>query len=484
MRSLPRSIFLLLALGPALLAATPAAAADVLLPDFTPATMDDFEVADQVGQLARMALEDHGLDVIAGDDLAELVGSDADTCADDRGCPMNLWDRVTARLAVVGRVQRVGELLQVRIQIFNAGSSIPRRTYDERLPSSEVGDLMLRVADGIAPPAQAEGPEVSRPSSGIVEEHYAPIRSPDQVREADSGRSSRKEPDLDAPERKAPERKATDRAPVESVDPELQALHLPAYALRRYRDSGLSTEDWLEQARVRTPSVFLELHGGAVLGDLDRRYDTRVGLYDEQGDAFSDRNSYSYHTFLNGRGFQGGAAVGYQPAWWIDASILGGVQLGHKELTTGWETWRANGNPDGTDEYLDGDKVVYDPVSAVLGMLEPRVRLYPLALGPLKPYVLVGFNLRFYDAYSVPDQTFVSYPEAGGGIGLGPTLGGGLALDAPKGTVGFIEVPWTYVVSPSGPQISDTGGLQDTPTQFLGVGQYLRFTAGLAIHLR
>lgn len=440
-------------------------AADIVLPDFTPATMDDFAAASDLGSLARMALEDRGLTVLAGEDLADRVGDAADACADEVACPVSLWGQVDATTAVVGRVGHDRGLLEIRVLVYENQGSRATRTYDELLPPSAAGELMLQIADDLAPLVGAP-PNVRRVDSGIVEEHYEPIGS---------GRTGG-DRELDEPLDDQP------RRPDGASDRQIAALKLPAYAVRRYEDSGQAAEHWLEDARVRRPGVFLELHGGAVFGDLDRRYDTRIGLYDEEGNAWSERDAYTYHSFLNGLGFTGGAAIGYQFAWWVDMSILGGLQLGHKELTTGWETWEANGEPDGSDRFLDSDETVYDPVSAVLAFMEPRVRLYPVALGPLKPYGLAGFNLRFYDAYTVPDEATVDYLEATGGVTLGPTLGGGLAFDAPKGAIGFIEIPWTYVVSPAGATVVDSGGLQTVPVQFTGVAQYIAFKAGLGVH--
>lgn len=238
-------------------------------------------------------------------------------------------------------------------------------------------------------------------------------------------------------------------------------------------------DTWLDTARVRSRAVFVELHLGAIMGDLDRRFDTRVALYDEVGSATSERDSYTYETFLNGQGFSGGLALGYQLAWWIDLSVLGGVQSARKELTTGWETWEAGAADDGSDLYLDSDSQTWEPVPAVLGRMQPRVRLYPLATGLVKPYGLVGLDLRFYDAYSVPEDELTAYPEAGGGVGLGPSLGGGLAVDATPTVSGFLEVPWTYVLVPSGPAQAGGSLLAEIPQQFRGVGQYIEFKAGL-----
>lgn len=457
------------ALGSAV-GASPARADEILLPDFTPATLEDFALADDLTNLARMAFEDRGFAVLSGEDLTDRVGDAADACADDVACPVSLWPMVSARTAVVGRVGRAGSLIHIRVLVYADRGSRASRVLDERVAPAEAGELLLLLADDLAP-EEAPPPEVQRASGGVVEERYSPIDS------SDSGRAS--------PEERKSAARPGSSAPLDGYSSqELERLDLPRYALRRFEESGQEPEDWLEAARVRRPAVLVELRGGAVFGDLDRRFDARVGLYDESGNAWSERNLYTYQSFLNSSGFAGGLALGYQPTWWVDVSILAGVQLGQKELTTGWETWEAGGNLDGTDLFLDSDEVSYDPVSAIMATLEPRVRLFPLATGVLKPYALAGLNLRFYDGFKVPDLDFVDYPEANGGVGLGPTIGAGLAFDAPRGTYGFVELPWTWVVSPTGPQIVDDGLLEQTPAQFKGVGQFLVISAGVGFHLR
>lgn len=447
-----------------LLVAAPARAQDVVLPDFTPASIEDFGLADDLTNLARMALEDRGLQVLSGEALSERVGAAADACADDVSCPVSLWPLVPARTALVGRVGRAGNLIHVRVQVYTDRGSRASRVLDERIPPSRAGELLLLLADELAP-TKAPPPTVARPSPGVLEERYGKVRTREE--ETERPRNERALAELD-------------REPAADIE----GLDLPRYAVERYARSGQEAEDWLEAARVRRPGLTIELRGGAAFGDLDRRYDTRVGLYDETGNAWSERNTYTYHSFLNGSGFAGGLGLGWQAAWWVDVGLVAGVQLGQKELSTGWETWQAGGGSEGEDLFLDRDSVAYDPVSAVLGFLEPRARLYPLALGPLKPFVLGGLNLRMFDGYKVPDLSFVNYPEARGGISLGPTIGAGLAFDAPRGTYGFLEVPWTWIVTPSGPLVQDDGRLEQTPAQFRGVGQFVLFTAGVGFSLR
>ncbi len=445
-----------------LLWSTPARAADVVMTDFTPASFDEFALAQELGNLMGMALQDAGLTVLADDDLAARVGTAADTCADEPACPQNLWAKVDAPVILVGRVKDEGSRIRIAVQVWERGQDGPSFIYEDSVSRAAAGGFLMRIADNLAPD-QGAPPTVTTVSPGVVEESYQPIG-------------------VDSPD---PE-PAVQQVSLDDETP-LSAYRLPLYVQRDFERSGLPLEEWLDEARIRTPAVFLEVRGGAVMGDLDRRYDVRVALYDEPGDSYTERDVYTYETFLNGRGAMGGVVLGYQLAWWLDISVLGSVQFGRKELTTGSEVWLAGTGADGTDELLDGagdPEQVWDPVSAVLGAAEPRVRLYPLAKGAFKPYALIGFNLRFYDAYSVPDGEFATYPAATGGVAFGPTLGGGLAIDATERVTGILEVPWTYVVSPNGPRISGGTKMEDLPLQFVGVGQYLCFTAGIGVAFR
>lgn len=459
---LPTPRTLLLAL-PLLAAWTgQARAADVVLTDFTPASFDEFSVAEDLGHLARMALEDAGLVVLAGDDLNQRVGTIADTCADEPACPGNLWGRVDVARILVGRVEAEGALLRVTVEVYEDGGASPALIYEEVVPPAGAGEFLLRVAESVAPERGAD-PTVTRVSPGVVEESYEPI---------ETERDRKPAPRLEQ---------------VEVEEPvELERYRLPLYVQRNFERSGLSVEDWLDEARIRTPAVFLELHGGAIMGDLDRRYDTRVAVYDEPNGAYSTRDVYTWETFLNGRGATGGVVLGYQATWWLDVGVFGGVQFGNKELSTGVEVWEEGGGSNGEDLLVISPDDVPQQVSAMLGVMEPRLRLYPLAMGPFKPYALIGFNLRFYDAYAVPDDpdTGTVYPTADGGIGFGPTLGGGLAIDANERFTGIIEVPWTYVVVPSGASTSGGTMLGTVPAQFRGVGQYICFKAGLGVAFR
>ncbi|RME22110.1 MAG: hypothetical protein D6798_16615 [Deltaproteobacteria bacterium] len=443
--------------------AAPAAAADVVVTDFTPASFDEFALAEDLGNLMVMALQDAGLTVLADEELTSRVGTAADTCADEPACPANLWARVDAPVILVGRVEDEGSRIRITVQVWQRGQDGPAYIYEDRVSRAAAGEFLLRIAENLAPD-EGPPPTVTTVSPGVVEESYAPINA-------------------DSPA----DRPAVREVPVEEDRP-LSDYRLPLYVQQDFERSGLPLEDWLDEARIRTPAVFLEVHGGAVMGDLDRRYDVRVALYDEAGGGYTERDVYRYETFLNGRGATGAVVLGYQLTWWLDIGVLGSVQFGHKELTTGSEVWCAGCNPsDGTDTLLDGagdPEQVWDPVSAVLGVVEPRVRLYPLAKGPFKPYGLVGFNLRFYDAYTVPEGEFATYPEATGGVGFGPTLGGGLAIDATERVSGIIEVPWTYVVSPNGPQVSGGTKLESVPAQFVGVNQYICFKAGIGVAFR
>jgi hypothetical protein len=105
--------------------------------------------------------------------------------------------------------------------------------------------------------------------------------------------------------------------------------------------------------------------------------------------------------------------------------------------------------------------------------------LLTLPNGPVKPYLLTGLSTRFYDAYDDPLLTGETvYPKRPGGVSLGVTAGGGIAFDAPKGAVGFIEVPWNWIVSPR-PYEQVQGTILNLPRQETGASQTLAFRVGI-----
>jgi hypothetical protein len=158
--------------------------------------------------------------------------------------------------------------------------------------------------------------------------------------------------------------------------------------------------------------------------------------------------------------------------------VQGSLNVGKKELTTGWEQYIAG---EGIEPYAESTQE-FDPTLAFMAGIEPRLRFYTVPTGPVKPYVLTAANLRFYDGYVVPDLDTIKYPDRSGGLSAGMTLGGGLAFDAPGGFLAFLEVPWTYLFSPQ-PFKRDTPAIFDPPAARSQSNQVLAIRAGLGFRI-
>ena len=238
----------------------------------------------------------------------------------------------------------------------------------------------------------------------------------------------------------------------------------------------MGADEWLVAHRVRTGKLLFEVQGAAVFGDVSRRYDTRISVSTGSDGALEQGTPYEYEDFIQGTGQLFGASIGYAPIWWLETGLFAGLMMGGKELTTGWEQIE-----DGV--LVDEDNEVYTPTSAMLGVIEPRLRMYFVATGALKPYALGGVHLRIYDGYDVPDIAGkINYSNRPGGLGAGINAGAGLAFDTAGQLTGFIEVPWTYLFSPP-PHYQEGTALLTTPEKAPGSEQMLMFRAGVGMRL-
>ncbi|MFN7146182.1 MAG: hypothetical protein ACK4YP_20590, partial [Myxococcota bacterium] len=113
--------------------------------------------------------------------------------------------------------------------------------------------------------------------------------------------------------------------------------------------------------------------------------------------------------------------------------------------------------------------------------VEPRLRVYPVATGIVKPYALVGFSVLLHDGFQVPDPDFVDYPDAQAGASFGPTAGLGLAVDAVSRISIFAEVPGTLLLSPA--KAASDGEVTLAPGTLESGGYVVRFVGGIAVRL-
>ena len=124
------------------------------------------------------------------------------------------------------------------------------------------------------------------------------------------------------------------------------------------------------------------------------------------------------------------------------------------------------------------DAVAFNPGGSALLVMAPGLRVYPVALDEAHPYLLLDLTLRAFPA--VPDASLdgKSYPGTAGGLSIGPTVGAGLSFDFGERWSGDLELPWTFVLTPTA---AATGGDQmtATPTEPKGVGELLALRLGV-----
>jgi hypothetical protein len=355
--------------------------------------------------------------------------------------------------------------------------------------AKELLGLMPTTAVAAKPPTKSATKGSGKSGEGKAVEKAAPAKKPPVV-EDEFGEGEEEAPPKKATATKSSTTKsATDKssgskgttakAPAKSgaaKQPEERNTHgLPAYAWNRYTSSGLSYEAWKKKALVRQGQWSLDIEGGLVYGDVDRRYDSRARI-EQSGEDLETTGAYLSDSFINGSGSTFGVGVGYTPIWFIETGMYVGLQVGHKQLTTGWEQYK-----DGVK--VDDFSLDWDTVTGWMGNVSPRVRFIALPIGVVKPYAMTALDVRIYDGYTIPDDaSAVDYEDRPGGNSLGFTAGGGLLFDIPGNAVGFLEVPWTKVLTPS-PYESVGPELDERPVQAKSSGQTLAFKAGFGVRL-
>jgi hypothetical protein len=472
---------------PSLLALS-ASASDVLLPTFTPRTMSDFTPAERLTEETLKALAAQGVAFVPPSEIQKRAGGVADGCADTPDCTKVLWGHFpAASVAVVGTVAYAEGQIDARVRFYAPGDESPVESLSAVVSERELPAFAARIAGTARELTELIPP----PAAGVVAVAAEPASPPPRGRPAPAERPpSGGYDDLDAPAETAPARKPPRAPPADDSDEFARRnAGLPPSLWARYKQSGLSYKAWKDQALVRSGSLIIEVYGGATFGDVNRVYDARVAL-DQVGEGtdgyFEQIGTYQYEAFVQGSAFTTGLGVGFMPLWWLEVGVAGGVQLGRRSLSTGYEqywTTEPDADADARARVRASDAQEYGPVPSTLGVVEPRVRFFMLPSGPVKPYASLGLMMRMYDAYNDPQlDGAVSYPKRDGGVGLGLSAGGGLAFDAPKGMMGFIEVPWTALFSPQ-PFNVQSGTVANIPKAEGSSGQLLAFRAGVGIRL-
>jgi hypothetical protein len=442
-----------------LLSLSPAHAGDVLVPSFTPATMSDFGPAGDLTEAVLQSLMKEDLVFVAPGEIQKRAGEVSEGCADSPECTQLLWARFpTARVAIIGTATWEEGQISARVRFHGPDEASPIEVMSARFPESDIPVFAEQVAF-FTRDVLGLVPARAKPASGASSRK--PVEEP-----------TRKPPeDLDDP---APARPASRTPDPRADELERRKRGMPVWAWERYRSSGLQWDDWEKRALVRKDSVIVEAWGGAIWGDVDRQYDVRVAV-DQRGDTLETIGTFQRETYATSSSFTTGASVGYAPLWWLEAGLVAGVHGGRKSLTTGWE------------QYLDGALVDAETddlgaVPAWTGIAEPRLRFHLVPIGPVKPFLLAATPIRFTDGFPVTDLATLEYPDRPGAVGMGLSAGGGLAFDAPGRVCGFVEVPWTYWLTPA-PYQQDTPAINDVPTGAVFSSQSLIVRAGLGVRL-
>jgi len=221
-----------------------ASAADVIIPDATPASMSDFSIAGMFTGFVVDAIDGRGLGVLAGEELIEAVGGDADACADLDDCPGKLWDRTDARLAVVMAVGQGDDGLNIEIRLYGWDNAAPLKTI--RKVASGGGEIA--VAQEIAKQVAAAIQLVPEREEELGSIGKKPTADED---EEEVPRPSFDEDEDEAPPPKKSSTKTVKEDPVEDWDEE----EVPPKSSSKSSSKSKSTADDEEEEAPKKTST-------------------------------------------------------------------------------------------------------------------------------------------------------------------------------------------------------------------------------------
>ncbi len=452
-------------------------AEDVVVPEPTVADVGDMGVSFLAYGVFLDALREGGVETIDGDTLRTWnVGEVAD-CADADGCPARLWPATDARIVVVLRISREGGGLAMEARLHSAEDAEPFKVYREVVTSGRESAWAVSLARSVRDALELLGPRTvedaslrartpaPRPVDPSVD---APEVTPEEVGpiepvEDPTPQRPRRDERVVAPE---------DGARGTAAEARLAKMHLPGYVVRGFEGSGLTLDAYLAKRRVRAGQFLLEVNGGAGFGDVHRAYAVQLRI-EPAGTGFTTLGTSTWEGAGGGTGPSGALAIGYAPTWWLDTSVVVGAQVGFKRVVTGWEC----------EEGLCSEPAstfAPEPVRAAQVLLEPRVRLWPVASGVVKPYAMLGFTTLLHDAIEAPDSSTIAYVDSPAGATYGPMGGIGLALDVNNFFSFTFEAPVTWLGA-QGPVERIDPLVQTAPDGVDAYGYLVRATGGIAV---
>lgn len=413
-------------LAPLIALATPAFAGEpILVPDFTPGTTSEFGLAFMLHERVVEALHDDGHVVLTGDAVSPLVGPLV-ACADEAGCPYDALQQLPARWALVVRIERRDGNLTAIVQLYEKSGASPIDKATLIVTPGKEQDFGAAVVGMLDGAVTDLGPT---PSSELAKARAllsapTPVGTPpDRVAGDPIPPHATHSPpeDLDAktpPGPKAPA-SATLTVPEKLDKAGLKPRHIVGCKGSFGEWDGPPLE-WLYKNAPHAGRFTVEVRGGLAIGDVDRHADVLLALDND----LAIQTAWFQEGPVSQKRPRGALYLGYAPTTWLDLGTVLGLQYGHRTLTTGFTVDGSPGNSADSE------------VQAVQVWFQPIARFYFVPMGPIKPYVFVGADIRAFDHYKIAPSGNLTFPEPPAGVVPGPNGGAGLLVD-PGPIVGF-----------------------------------------------
>ncbi|MCO4743289.1 MAG: hypothetical protein KC912_00780 [Proteobacteria bacterium] len=450
------------------LLATPALAGEPLLvPDFTPHTASEVALSAMLQDLLKEELKRDGHVLIQSEHAKPIVGDIIDRCGERQGCPYVPLQKLPARFAVVVTIVRFENSLTGTVDFYEQADPTPIATREVPIePGNEAGfaaEIRRQTEDLLA----LLGPA---PSQDLIEavrliegaDAVAPAPAPQPVAPAPQPVALAPQPVAPAP---VPAPVATDvPSPAgTSLEKRLEGSSIRRRHLTGNLDSFMrfegEPEEWAYRMTPHAGRVFIELRGGYAMGDIHRRADVRLNGTDPVTEWYQEGPE-------PGTGGRGGLYAGYSPITFMDVGLLVEFQAGMKTLSTGFGS----------------DSPATSQGSAMLGIVQPRVRFYAAPLGPVKPALFVGAEFQVFDAYRI-DPNPNQFPEPIGGVVPGVVGGGGLVID-PAPIIGIVlEAAYTQHFGARAGAAEDGRRPDGAPSAPTGQFRTLAFSGGLQFRI-
>jgi hypothetical protein len=250
--------------------------------------------------------------------------------------------------------------------------------------------------------------------------------------------------------------------PDVDLAPRLYTGSRGAYEAREGR-----AEDWYRKQSPHAGRFIVQLRGGLAHSDINRSATSLLA---------TDGSEVTAAAWLEGpiKGVGGRleALIGYAPATMIDFGVLLGVDVARDTVVLGY---MREGEP--------AEIGAPETFSSVRVGVQPRIRLFPVTLGAIKPYLLVGAEAGFIKTWSFEVTDAQPFPRPPGGTRWSVVGGAGISLD-PHPRVGILLEAAVHYHLGDVAKVRTNGVLVgDAPAAPVGSGFAIVPIAGLELRL-